>query len=157
MGILKGDDGTRLNLSQQTPSSGGMFNALLDKGSEFEGKLTFEGTVRIDGKFKGEIFSDANLIIGESGIVEADIKVNEVTVQGKITGNIVAKSKVVIKAPAVVRGNINTPSLVIEEGVTFEGNCSMGDRSKGGVVFTSHVAGTKKGDAKAAANEQLDS
>jgi len=107
MGILKGDD--KMN-NLPTAVASGTFNALLDKGSEFEGKLTFEGTVRIDGKFKGEIFSDANLIVGESGKVEADIKVNELTVKGEIIGNITAKTKVIVKAPAVVRGNINTPA-----------------------------------------------
>ena len=56
----------------------GAYNAILDQGTEFEGKLTFEGTVRIDGSFKGEIFSDATLIIGESGKVEADIRVRNV-------------------------------------------------------------------------------
>ncbi len=129
MGILKTDE--RGNGVIGSAAATGSFNALLDKGSEFEGKLTFEGTVRIDGKFKGEIFSDANLIVGESGKVEADIKVNELTVKGEIVGNIIARSRVTIKSPAVVRGNINTPNLVIEEGVTFEGHCVMGKTSKG--------------------------
>lgn len=135
MGILKSDEKGASPLPQTT--STGTFNALLDKGSEFEGKLTFEGTVRIDGKFKGEIFSEATLIVGESGKVEADIKVNELTVKGEIVGNIMARSRVVLKAPAVVRGNISAPNLTIEEGVTFEGHCVMGKGSKGGREVTS--------------------
>jgi len=119
MGLLKGE----MPGTHQT--GGTSFNAILDKGSEFEGKLTFEGTVRIDGKFKGEIFSDANLVIGESGKVEADISVGAVVVSGEVVGNIKASQKVEIHSPGVVRGNITTPALIIEEGVVFEGSCSM--------------------------------
>lgn len=123
MGILKGD--TAPSMVPSIGSGPGGFNAVLDRGSEFEGKLTFEGTVRIDGKFKGEIISDATLVIGESGKVEADIKVGSVSISGEVKGNVTAKIKVEIHAPAVVHGNIQTPSLIIEEGVVFQGSCLM--------------------------------
>ena len=125
MGLLKGET---IPTSAIGSSSGG-FNAVLDRGAAFEGKLTFEGTVRIDGGFKGEIHSDANLVIGESGKVEADITVGSISISGEVKGNITAKGKVEIHAPAVVNGNIHTPSLVIEDGVIFEGSCVM-ERSK---------------------------
>ncbi|HLG20452.1 MAG TPA: polymer-forming cytoskeletal protein [Bdellovibrionota bacterium] len=125
MGLLKGDSEPATPPTSLSGSRATGFNAILDRGSEFEGKLTFEGTVRIDGKFKGEIKSDANLVIGESGKVEADINVATVSISGEVKGNITAKTKVEVHAPAVVRGNIHTPSLVIEEGVTFEGSCIM--------------------------------
>jgi cytoskeletal protein CcmA (bactofilin family) len=123
MGLLKGD--TAPSLTPVGSTSPGGFNAILDRGSEFEGKLTFEGTVRIDGKFKGEIFSDANLVVGESGKVEADIHVGSISISGEVKGNITAKTKVEIPPPAVVHGNIQTPSLLIEEGSFFEGSCAM--------------------------------
>jgi cytoskeletal protein CcmA (bactofilin family) len=130
MGLLKGEPNA-------TAQQGTSFNAILDKGSEFEGKLTFEGTVRIDGKFKGEIFSEANLVVGESGKVEADISVGSVVISGEVIGNIKAKNKVEIHSPGVVRGNINTPALVIEEGVVFEGSCAMtnGRDKKSGISY----------------------
>jgi cytoskeletal protein CcmA (bactofilin family) len=133
MGLLKGD--TQPTTSG-TSSVGGGFNAILDRGSEFDGKLTFEGTVRIDGKFKGEILSEANLVIGESGKVEADITVGSISVSGEVTGNITARTKIELHAPAMVKGNLHTSSLVIEDGVTFEGSCVMektGARSQKGL------------------------
>jgi len=128
MGLLKGDTIP----SSSSPAAGG-FNAVLDRGSEFDGKLTFEGTVRIDGKFKGEINSEANLVIGETGKVEADINVGTISISGEVKGTVTARTKVTIHAPAIVRGNIHTPSLVIEEGVTFEGSCVM-DKSGGSAM-----------------------
>lgn len=100
-------------------------NALLGKGSEFEGKLSFEGTVRIDGQFKGEIFSDDVLIVGEGAIVDAEIKVNQVVVYGSVQGNVYAPGGVNLHAPARLKGSITTKSLTIDQGVVFDGSCHM--------------------------------
>src|SRR6476660_8859984 len=103
----------------------GEINTLLGRGSEFEGKLTFEGTVRIDGKLSGEIFSDDVLVIGEGANVSAEIDVGVLIVEGSVNGNTRAKRAVELHAPARVKGNIETPSLYIDKGVMFEGNCKM--------------------------------
>lgn len=100
-------------------------NALLGRGSEFEGKLTFEGTVRIDGKFSGEIFSEDTLIIGEGARVKAEIDVATVIIYGDVVGNIKAKSAVELHAPARLKGNIAAAALVVDQGVVFDGNCQM--------------------------------
>jgi len=107
---------------------------LLDKGAEFEGKLTFEGKVQINGKFRGEIFSDGTLVIGEGAEVDAKIEIETVIIQGNVTGNIIAKSRIEMHPPAVVKGDIVSPGLVVSEGAVFEGNCSMG-REPAGRVF----------------------
>jgi cytoskeletal protein CcmA (bactofilin family) len=107
-------------------SSGqGEVTTLLGRGSEFEGKLSFEGTVRVDGKLSGEIFTDDVLIIGEGAEVNAEINVGAVVIEGTVHGNIHAKRSVEIHTPARVRGNISTPSLSIDKGVIFDGQCQM--------------------------------
>jgi cytoskeletal protein CcmA (bactofilin family) len=98
---------------------------LLGRGSEFEGKLSFEGTVRIDGKLAGEIFTDDVLIIGEGAEVSAEINVGAIVIEGTVHGNIHAKRSVEIRTPGRVRGNITTPSLFVEKGVIFDGQCQM--------------------------------
>jgi cytoskeletal protein CcmA (bactofilin family) len=103
----------------------GEINTLLGRGSEFEGKLTFEGTVRIDGKLSGEIFSDDVLVIGEGAEISAEIEVGVIIVEGNVTGNIRAKRAVELHSPARMKGNIETPSLYIDKGVMFEGHCKM--------------------------------
>ena len=108
-----------------TTKGSGDINALLGRGSEFEGKLTFEGTVRIDGKFKGEIRSNDVLIIGEGAHVEAEIAVNTVVVYGTVRGNIKAMAAVQLQSPARVYGSLETKSLTIQQGVIFEGTCHM--------------------------------
>jgi len=106
-------------------SAVGEINTLLGRGSEFEGKLTFEGTVRIDGALKGEVFSDDVLIVGEGAHVEAEIDIGQIIVQGTIVGNIRAKRGIELLAPGRVKGDITTPSLQIDKGVVFEGRSFM--------------------------------
>ena len=107
------------------PAAAGEITTLLGRGATFEGKLTFEGTVRIDGRFKGEVFTDDTLVIGEGAIVEAQIDVGEVIIQGTVIGNITAKRSIEIHAPGRVKGDIHTPSLQIDKGVIFEGRSFM--------------------------------
>lgn len=100
-------------------------NTFIAKGSEFVGKLTFEGTVRIDGKVDGEIFSRGTLIIGPGADIKSKVNVDSVMISGNINGNVHANKKIELRAPARLKGNITTPSLVVEQGVIFEGNCKM--------------------------------
>jgi cytoskeletal protein CcmA (bactofilin family) len=107
------------------PTALGEITSLLGRGSAFEGKLTFEGTVRIDGRFRGEVFSDDTLVIGEGALVEAEIDIGEIIIQGTVVGNIKAKRSIEIHAPGRVKGDIHTPSLQIDKGVIFEGRSFM--------------------------------
>ena len=100
--------------------------ALLGRGTRFEGKLFFEGRVRIDGTFKGEIKSDDTLIIGDGAEVHAEIDVATVIIRGgSVHGNVRASQAIEIHAPGKVVGNIHSPSLFIERGVEFQGSCRM--------------------------------
>jgi cytoskeletal protein CcmA (bactofilin family) len=105
-------------------------NAFLGKETEFEGKLSFSGAVRIDGHFTGEIFTEGTLIVGESAVIKSDIHVSHIIISGEIRGNIIADNRIEIHAPGKVFGNIQAPAVVIEEGVIFEGNCKMQEIDK---------------------------
>src|ERR1700735_25580 len=100
--------------------------ALLGRGTQFEGKLHFEGRVRIDGSFKGEIHSDDTLIVGDGAEVHAEIDVATVIVRGGIVhGNVRAKTAIEVHAPGKIVGNLHSPSLFIDRGVEFQGSCRM--------------------------------
>lgn len=99
--------------------------ALIDQGASFEGQLTFEGTVRISGKFKGEIFTKDTLVIDTGAEVEAQIEADVVIISGQLKGNVFARRRVQMFPPAVFKGTVTTPSLKIEEGVVFEGATYM--------------------------------
>lgn len=106
-------------------------NTLLGWGTEFEGKLTFEGAVRVDGKFTGEVQSNGMLIIGEKAVVRAEIQAGIVLVHGETHGKISAKSRIEAYSPARIYGDIYSPVLVLGEGVIFEGTSHMMGESEG--------------------------
>ena len=103
----------------------GALTAFIDQGSSFEGKLSFKDTVRIDGHFSGQITSENTLVVGESGVIEADIRSQVVIVSGSIHGNVVAQRKVVMHKSAQLQGDVETPCLVIEDGAVLNGKVNM--------------------------------
>lgn len=103
----------------------GEINAFFGKDTEFNGKIKFQGAVRIDGIFTGEIDTDGVLILGDTAIVKAEIRTHTTIISGEVHGNIYASARVEIHPPGKVYGNIQTPVLVIHEDVVFEGQSQM--------------------------------
>ncbi len=104
----------------------GEIKAFLGEGTEFKGVLSFQGTVRIDGRLEGEVVGDELLIVGENGVVRADMEVGSLVSSGRIEGNIRAKKRVELLASSTVIGQISTPCLVVMEGAMLNGTCDMG-------------------------------
>jgi cytoskeletal protein CcmA (bactofilin family) len=99
--------------------------AFLGKGAEFIGKLIFNGAVRIDGDFQGEVYGQGSLDIGEGALVKANITVNSVYIGGDVQGNIDVKEKINIHSTGKFCGDVRTPVFIIEEGAVFDGRSYM--------------------------------
>ena len=106
-------------------------STILGWGTEFDGKLAFEGAIRVDGKFSGGVQSNGMLIIGEKAVVRAEIRVGVVLVHGEVHGTISAQSRIEAYSPAKIYGDIYSPVLVLGEGVIFEGTSHMTGESEG--------------------------
>ena len=122
-----------------SPGSGG--DLLLGAGAEFDGKLTFKGTVRIDAKFTGSIVTNDVLVVGENARIAAEITCGTIVVHGEVNGNVKAKSAVELRHSAKVRGNIETPSLMIEKGALLQGEVKMANGDKGALVKPASTPG----------------
>jgi cytoskeletal protein CcmA (bactofilin family) len=103
-------------------------NSIIGEGSEFKGEFTINGLLRIDGKFKGTIDTEGKVLIGQTGEAVTDIRASVVVVGGKVKGNIFATERVIMLSTGHVEGNIITPGLIMEDGVMFEGNCTINKR-----------------------------
>ncbi len=134
-----------------TPTAGGSGDLLLGAGAEFEGKLTFAGTVRIDAKFKGTIVTNDVLVVGDRARIDADITCGTVIVHGEVTGNIRAKNAVELHAPARVKGDVETPSFSLEKGVVFQGQTTMpaGEKVQAPARAAARAAEARQGAAPA--------
>jgi len=96
----------------------------------FKGTIRYQGTVRVDGRLEGEIYTDGNLIIGQKAVITAKFEAGTVTCQGRINGEILAKNRVKLLSPAVFDGTIATPLLSMDEGVMFNGSCNMSQKGE---------------------------
>lgn len=114
------------------PGGQGNLNAILDRGTQYEGKLTFEGTVLVNGQFEGEIFTKDHLIVGEHGQVSADIQTGSIQISGEVNGSIKATTKVEILATGRFRGELNVPPqcLHVEPGAVLDGTVRMESGAK---------------------------
>ena len=137
-------------------SGGGGFGnltAFIDQGSEFEGKLSFKDTVRIDGTFSGQISSDNTLIVGESGQIMATIQSVCVVISGLVEGDIHASEQIFLHKTAVVNGNLEAPNVVMEEGAQLNGNVKMG-KAAGSAAPKANSGGSNSGKNQNPASDE---
>lgn len=99
---------------------------MVEPGIELEGRLKFaSGMIRLNAHFKGEIQSEGLVVVADQGEVEAEIHARNVSVAGKVKGSIHARERIEIREHGVVLGDIYTPSLVVDPGGYFDGQCHM--------------------------------
>jgi len=100
-------------------------NTLIGPGTELKGVLKDKESVRIDGRFEGEIETEGTIVIGEDATVNANIKAAEVVISGKVVGDIECDGKVEISSTGSLEGKVKASDLTIAEGAFFNGECRM--------------------------------
>ncbi|MBI5063707.1 MAG: polymer-forming cytoskeletal protein [Desulfatitalea sp.] len=107
-------------------SDSATISTLLGRDTVIEGTLTFKETIRVDGRISGKLISpEGTVIVGENAVLDADVQVGVAVIRGKINGRVEASTRIEIYAPAQVNGDINAPTISIDSGVFFNGNCKM--------------------------------
>ena len=110
-------------LWRKSSNSNHTSTSVIDHGCEAEGRLSFVGTLALNGHFRGELLTSDTLLLGEKGEVEAAVEVGIAIISGRVKGNISARERVELHATARIFGNVVTPVLVLEEGVVIDGQC----------------------------------
>jgi cytoskeletal protein CcmA (bactofilin family) len=105
--------------------------AFLGKGTDFKGVLSFEGTIRVDGRLEGEVHTKDTLIVGESAEITGNVNVGTIITSGRITGNIIATKMAHLMSPGNLTGDVATPKLKVDEGFSLNGRCEMKDGAGG--------------------------
>ncbi len=115
-------------------------NAFLGAGTVYHGKLSFQGAVRVDGEFSGEIMSDGTLIAGKDSVINGDLRVGELVLSGAFVGEVRAKRRVLIHKGGVLSGTVISPALVVEEGAVLDGCVHMRETPGDAVALPEGVA-----------------
>jgi len=119
-------------MTDKKKNMGEDIKAFLGRGAEFNGKLVLNGSVRIDGEFRGEALGSGTLIIGEGAYAEADIAVDSIVISGEVRGNLNIREKTEISSTGRLVGNVKTSLLVVREGAVIDGACQMPGDDIGG-------------------------
>jgi cytoskeletal protein CcmA (bactofilin family) len=114
---------------KRTPGTGDL-TAFIDEGAEIEGTCTFGGTVMLNGTVRGEVVCTDTIIVGEKGVVHAQLRGGAIVISGQVTGNVCASQRLELRGSARVFGDVEAPIVVMEEGVLFEGHCRMTPREQ---------------------------
>ncbi|MCP4397533.1 MAG: polymer-forming cytoskeletal protein [bacterium] len=98
----------------------------IGRGITIKGELIGDEDVKIEGKVEGRVQLTQNLVVGQNGVLEADVQAENINIGGTVTGNIMAKNKVEIIASGTMMGDIKAPKVIVAEGAHFKGNVDMG-------------------------------
>lgn len=101
--------------------------ALLGKGARYNGEMTFDGRVRVDGHFTGRIFTDDVLEVGESGVVDGEVDAATLVVAGQVKGSVRARDRLVVQATGRVSGKVDTAVLEVQPGGRLLAEVRVGD------------------------------
>jgi cytoskeletal protein CcmA (bactofilin family) len=108
--------------------------AYLGVDALFKGTLSFDGIVRIDGKFEGKIKTKDTLVIGETGEIIADVEVGILVCKGKLTGTVLATEKLEMHPASTIIGDVETPAVSIELGAVLDGHLNMTGKESKNVI-----------------------
>lgn len=125
-------------------------NAFLGSGTVYTGDLSFEGAVRIDGVFSGNITSEGTLIVGQGAKVNGKIKVGSIVVNGTVEGQVNVAQRAMLHKTAVLLGTLTTKLLVMEEGALLDGDLHMSQSEE-----LAQLSAAKEDDAWALPQDSL--
>ena len=113
-------------MKHKTKSNSKDINAFFGPGTTFQGRLEFQGTLRIDGDFQGEIESDGVLVVGEKARLTGEFQVRQLVLNGALNGRVTAQEKVVLHKTALLQSDVTTPTMEMHEKAVFNGTITMG-------------------------------
>lgn len=100
-------------------------NSIIGEGTTLRGHFDLNGLLRIDGTFYGRVKTNGKVLVGKNGVAECEIVAATIVIGGKVKGDIFATERVCLLSTGELIGNIQTPRLVVEEGVIFQGKCQI--------------------------------
>lgn len=110
--------------TEKKPFDNQKIDTIIGTSSNIQGTISSAGTIRIDGSYTGNITSDSDVIVGESGLIEGNIFASNVVISGKVNGNINCRSLLEISSTGRLVGDVEVKNIAIADGAYFKGKCN---------------------------------
>lgn len=103
---------------------------IIAKGTEINGPMTVEGSIRIEGIVRGNVIVTESLEVGKTGLIvgATTVQAKSAIIYGRVEGNLTAPQHVTLGGKATLIGDMRTGLLVVEEGAIFQGSSNMLER-----------------------------
>ena len=110
------------------------FTTVIGPDAVFKGELSFDKGVRVDGRVEGKITTKGHIAVSQAGKLQADVDAGGIIIEGEVKGNLVASDKVELRQTARLTGDIKAAKLIVTEGASFSGHCSVGPNASAGAA-----------------------
>ena len=102
-----------------------MANTVIGSTIVIDGEITGDEDLVVQGTVKGRVSLRENIVVEESGVLEANIETSTITIHGTVTGDVQASERAELKSNCRVVGDIRAPRILIADGASFKGNVDM--------------------------------
>ena len=103
-------------------------SSIIGPDLSIDGDISIKGNLLIYGKVNGNIVCDGILTMSKDSLVKGDIKTSSADISGIVKGNLQAKQKVSLSSSSILTGDLSASILVIENGASFNGLCTMASK-----------------------------
>jgi cytoskeletal protein CcmA (bactofilin family) len=114
----------------------GALDTVVGSQTEFQGKVSGSGSIRVDGRLQGEIDVEGDAYVGQDGVVVADVRARDIVIAGEVRGNCHAAGRLELLPTSRLFGDIHAVRLAIADGAMFRGHCQ---------AYTEEAAGGEPG------------
>ena len=111
-------------------------SSIIGSDLSINGDISIKGDLLIYGKIDGNIICDGILTMSKNSLVKGDIKTLSADISGTVKGNLEAKEKVSLSSTSILSGNLLASILVIEDGASFNGLCTMASKQNVSIAKT---------------------
>ena len=105
-------------------------NTIIGTGTSIDGKIESSDNLRVEGNVKGIVKTKSKIVLGSSALVEGDVFARNAEIQGTVKGKIEVSELLILGEGCKVEGDIITNKLEVRDGASFNGDCSMGVKTK---------------------------
>ncbi|MDR0291608.1 MAG: polymer-forming cytoskeletal protein [Elusimicrobium sp.] len=107
-------------LKKNTDFTSGEHISIISAECYFQGTLSVQGSLRVDGHLNGSVDNAKHIVVGEDGKVEGDLSAKTIILSGEVNGNVCADDLEILNT-AKISGDVRAGRVLVEQGASLNG------------------------------------